>query len=135
MADLSITAANVVAGTGATFKDGTAGATILAGQPCYLDSATTTYKLGICNALAASDVIGIAMHNALTGHPLRMQTGGEITIGATVEIGRVYVLSVNAGMIGVAADLSAGEFPFVIGIGKTAAIITLVMRGTGVAYV
>ena len=51
MADLSITASAVAAGSGALFKDGTAGASITAGQSVYEDaSAAGAIKLADANA-------------------------------------------------------------------------------------
>lgn len=135
MADVIITAANVVAGSGATFKDATSGATITAGQTCYQDATDgDKWKLADGNAsLATSTVVGIATHASLSGQPLRCQTGGEITIGGTITVGGVYVQSATAGGIAPVADLASGNFTTVLGIGKTAAIMTLVMRTAGVA--
>ena len=50
MTDLVITAANVIAGTGARRALGTAGATITAGKVVYFDSSTSKYKLADNNS-------------------------------------------------------------------------------------
>jgi hypothetical protein len=135
MADLTITAANVLAGSGAQFSTGTAGATVTAGQPVYQDATDSNkWKPADGNAsLAAATVIGIALHASLAGQPLKVQTLGDITIGATVTVGGVYVLSATAGGIAPVADLASGNFTFIIGIGKTASVMTLVMKTAGVA--
>jgi hypothetical protein len=44
-----------------------------------------------------------------------VQTGGQITIGATVTAGTVYYLSGTAGGIRPAADNTTGDYPQVIG--------------------
>ena len=86
--DLSITAANVAPSSGAQYADGTAGATITAGQAVYLDTSANTYKLADCDATAATAVIaGIALNGASSGQPIKIQTAGTITI----EIGRAHV--------------------------------------------
>lgn len=114
MVDLVITAASVQPGTeseGAQFEYGTAGASITAGQAVYLDSSTSTYKLADNNdtSEALSVVRGIALHAAASGQPLKIQTRGPITIGATVASGSVYVLSATAGGIAPVADLATGN--------------------------
>ena len=136
MADLSITAASVAPGTGATVSDGIAGATVTQGQVIYQDStAANVWKLADTNAsAAAAAAIGIALNGASSGQHLRIQTGGEITIGATVAVGRVYVLSATAGGICPSADLAAGHFTQILGIGKTTAIISLKLFTAGIAY-
>ena len=53
MADITITAANVVASAGARIEHGTAGATVTAGQIVFLDS-TTTGKWQLADADAAT---------------------------------------------------------------------------------
>lgn len=122
MVDLVITAASVLPGTdteGAQFEAGIAGASITAGQPVYLDSTTNTYKLADNNdtSAALSVVRGIALHAAATGQPLKIQTRGPITIGATVASGSVYVLSATAGGIAPVADLATGNRCTILGVG------------------
>jgi hypothetical protein len=88
MADLVITAANVLPGSSAVIKEGTAGAAITAGQVVYADSATNTYKLADCNSATAAvrSPKGIALHAAASGQPIAILTSGLITIGATVAV-------------------------------------------------
>ncbi len=134
MADLTVTAGNVVAATGASTLNGTAGATVTAGQTVYLDSTTSTLKLCDANlSLAASTTKGIALHGASSGQPLQIQTGGDINPGDTVVVGKIYVQSATAGGIAVAADLATGHYVTVIGVGTTASNIHLVMYNSLVA--
>lgn len=133
MADLTITAANVVT-TSSNKRTGTAGATITAGQALYLDSTTNTLKLADTDASAlAAACVGIALHGASSGQPITYQTAGDIVIGATVAVGEVYVLSGTAGGIAPVADLANGDYTCFIGIGKTATTITLGILAGGVA--
>src|SRR3712207_6336757 len=111
MADLSITAASVAArGTGKT-RDGAGGAEINAGQVVARD-ADVSFKMADSNSGTARlrSPIGIALHAAATGQPLKILTSGEITIGATLTAGVAYFLSDTPGGICPAADLSSGEY-------------------------
>jgi hypothetical protein len=133
MADLTITAANVVAGSGAKKVTGTAGATITAGQVVYLDSADSEYKLADNDSATAAvrSVAGIALHAALDGQPLTILTGGPITIGATTAVGVVYCLSSTAGGICPSADIAAGDYNTIIGIGTSVTAIDVKLHAAG----
>lgn len=63
MADLTITAASVLAGSNATTRQGTAGATITAGQVVYFDDTTKTYKLAKSTSVLAIKIVeaGVAI--------------------------------------------------------------------------
>lgn len=136
MADLSLTAANVAPGSGRLLKDGTAGATITAGQSIYED-ATDGGKLKLADAnasAAAADTAGIALHGASSGQPIRYQYAGEISIGTTtMDVGKIFVQSANAGGIAPSTDLGSGWYTKVIGISKTNSTLSLILRGAGVA--
>lgn len=121
MADLSITAANVLKGANAIFQAGVSGATITAGQPVYLDSATGTYKLADANlSAAAATVVAISLNGASSGQPVSvLQEDDDFTPGATLVTGTVYVLSATAGAICPAADLATGWYPNVLFIAKS----------------
>ena len=135
MADITITAASVVPGGGATINYGTAGASVTAGQVVYLDSSTGTYKLADCDSAtaAARSPVGIALHASASGQPLGVQTSGLITIGATVTAGVGYYLSGTAGGICPVADLATGDYPTFLGFATTAAILKLNIQESGVA--
>lgn len=136
MPDLSITAANVAPSVGWLFKDGTAGASITAGQSIYED-ATDSGKIKLADAnasAAAADAKGIALHAALSGQPIRYQTEGDITIGSTeMQQGKIYVQSNNAGGIAPSTDLGSGWYTKVVGVAKTHSVLTLILKGAGVA--
>lgn len=120
MADLTITAANVVAGSNAKKTSGIAGAAITAGQVVYLDSANTG-KWQLADTDSATAAVrqphGIALHAASLNQPIEVQTAGDITIGATVAAGVVYYLSGTPGGICPVADVASGDYPSVIGMG------------------
>jgi hypothetical protein len=102
MADLVITAANVLPGTNARRMSGTAGVTITPGQAVFLHHDGYYYKTD-ANAGAdatTSRAAGIALSGGSLGQPLEVQTGGKITIGAAVTVGNIYVVS--ATLVGIA---------------------------------
>ena len=110
MADLTITAANVVWSSGSGPVSGyNAGASVTAGQCVYLDSSTNpaTLKLAQCDGTAAeAAAVGIALHAAGTGQPLAYApTGAVINIGATTAKTTTYMVSAAAGGVAPQADL------------------------------
>lgn len=135
MADLSITAANVVSGSGATRVTGTAGASITAGQVVYRDSSDGKYKLADCDSATAAvrSPAGIALHAAASGQPLTIQTAGPITIGATVAASVAYYLSPTAGGICPVADLASGDYAVIIGLGTSTTEIDIDIQEAGAA--
>lgn len=135
MADLTITATSVVAGGNARTVDGTAGATITAGQAVYLDSTTGTYKLADCDSATAAvrSPAGIALNGAATGQPVEIATSGNITIGATVTAGVAYYLSATAGGICPVADLGSGDYPVFLGFATSSSVLALRIVESGVA--
>lgn len=135
MADVVITAANVLKVSGATVERGTAGATITAGQLVYKDSSDSNkYKLADANGAAALNVVvGIALNGASSGQPLEVLTAGLIDIGGTITVGGVYVASATAGGIAPVADLVSGWKTSVIGIGTTAARMQVSINNSNVA--
>lgn len=137
MADLTITAANVVAGNNAMTEHGRAGATITAGQVVYLDGTTGKYLLADSNSATASarKPRGIALHNASNNQPLTILTGGDITIGATVDPeASGYYLSDTPGGICPHADIGDGEYIVQVGLAKSATVLAVRFIETGVAF-
>jgi hypothetical protein len=135
MADLTITAANVVAGAGATVdRNHNAGAAITAGQVVYLDS-DGTYKLADDNSATAAARVasGIALNGAASGQPVAVLTSGPVTIGAAVTVGVGYYLSANPGGICPAADLGSGQYPSLLGFAISASVLNVAITGAGVS--
>jgi hypothetical protein len=132
MVDLAITASQVLPGldsAGATFENGTAAVAVTAGQAVYLDTSTGTYKLADNNSTSPEAIVrGIALHAASAGQPLRIQTGGPLTLGAGAApvVARPYVLSGTPGAIAPVADLATGMRTTILGVGG--ATNTLILR-------
>jgi hypothetical protein len=136
MADLSITAASVVAGQGAVIENGIAGAAITAGQWVYLDSTTTgRYQLADNNSATAAARVarGVALNGAANGQPLAIAKGGPVTIGATLTPGVAYYLSATAGGICPVADLTTGSYPCLLGMAVSASVLNTDIQAAGVA--
>lgn len=135
MADLTITAGNVLAGTGATKATYTAGASITAGKAVYKDgSDNNKIKLADANGSAAvAAVFGIALNGASAGQPVEVLTAGDIDPGGTVTVGKPYVLSETAGGICPHADLTSTATVSFIGWGMASNKITVAINNTGVA--
>jgi len=133
MADLSITAADVVADSEATLGSGTSGATITAGQAIYEDS-SDSYKLKLAdcdNTSTTATVKGIALNGASSGQPVDYITQGDLDLGATLTVGEIYVLSGTAGGICPEADLATDDYVSIIGIATAADNISVKLHNSG----
>jgi len=129
MADVVITAGNVLKGTTNTVENGTAGETITAGQTVYKKSTDSLYYKADCDAVAvaANDEIkefyGIALNSCAANQALQVQRTGDINIGGAVVAGTMYHLSATAGGICPEADLLATDWIVVIGIATSTSVI------------
>jgi hypothetical protein len=135
MTDLVITAASVVKGTGAKTIPGILGGTVTAGQAVYRDATSKKFLVSDSDSATAGvrELVGIALNGGAINQPVVVQTEGPITIGATVVVGTVYVNSDTPGGIMPAADLEAGDYVSVVGIGISATQIELGILNSGVA--
>jgi len=137
MADLSITAGSVAQSASAVTEQGTAAAAVTAGQ-VIAKNASGKFDLADANSATALLRIpyGIALHGSLTDQPLLVQVRGDITIGATVGVGTVYILSATPGGIALgcpgSTDLVSGMYTSIIGIGVSATVLRLDFNVSGV---
>ena len=127
MADLTITAANVIAAPGARRKNGTAGATITAGQPVHLSPTTGRYILSDADAEGIGDVteFAVALHGASDGQPLQVILSGDLTLGAVMVAGTTYCISDTPGGIAPRADLAAGDDVIVLGVARSTSVLKM----------
>jgi len=133
MTDISITAANVVAVSGAQTTQGFALATITAGQVVYRDATTQNFGLADNNGSTATRTpVGIALNGAAANQPLTVLTFGSITIGGTLTAGVAYYLSDTPGGICPVADIGSGETATLIGIATSTAILKVDINPSGV---
>lgn len=133
MADITVTAASVIAGGDATIEHGRAGATITAGQVVYKEASSGKFKLSDTNSATAEvkNAYGIALNGASDGQPLAVQKSGNITIGATVTAGTAYYASETPGGIQPAADVATEHVAF-LGLATSTTVLKLGIINSGV---
>ena len=136
MVDLTVTATSVAPGGNSTVVNGTAGATITAGQVLYLDSSDGRLKLADANSATAAirSPYGVALNGAASGQPVAVLTKGLVTIGATMTAGVAYYLSNTAGGICPVADVTGtGTYPTIIGIATSTTVLDVRLHESGVS--
>lgn len=127
MADVTVTAAEVLPTATTEFATGTAGETITAGEPLYKKSADSD-ALWKCDAdtSAESDCVGIALCSGGDGQQLVYATGGSIDPGFTAVVGEAYAVSATVGRIAPVSDITTtDDFVTFLGIATTAANLKL----------
>lgn len=136
MADLTLTAASVLAGTNATTENGIAGATITQGSALYYDATTSKWKLADNDDASAvvrmSSKGGIALNAASDGQPITVLRAGAVTIGATLTAGSPYYLSATPGKICPQADLVTGKTVVLLGMATSTTVLNVAINYTGV---
>jgi hypothetical protein len=135
MADLTVTAANIIPATGAVILSGIAGGTITAGQAIYEDGAAgSVLKAAQGTTLAASRVVGIALNGGAIGQRIAYIQSGNLAVGTILTVGQTYVTSAAvAGSIAPLADLTTGHFPAILGIATTTSNLKVSLVIGGVA--
>lgn len=135
MAGLTITEAQVVPDTAGETRTGIAGAAITIGQSVYYDSSANTWKLADADALATVKEgfnVGIAISAAAAAlQRVNVQVSGSPTLGAGAApaAGTVFVVGLTPGDISPVADLQAGDFACVLGVGSGTNQITMGANG------
>ncbi|MGJ5032357.1 hypothetical protein ACQR1I_36350 [Bradyrhizobium sp. HKCCYLS2038] len=136
MADLTITAANVLASGQADKETGTAGATVTAGQPVYKEAATGLFKLlDVDSATAEARVYyGTALHGSLNGQPLTVaKSDPNFTPGASgMTVGARLYGSSTPGGIAPEADITTGKYVVQLGVVTSATTMNLRPFNSGV---
>ncbi len=137
MVDIAITAANVVPGANAVIERGVAGVAITAGQAVYLNSTTGKYALADTDSATAEvrRPRGLALNGASANQPVAVQSAGDITIGGTIAAGTAYILSRTPGGVAPVADSLAGDYPCIIGMGKSTTVLAIDIQFPGVVKV
>ena len=134
MADITITAANVVPGDNVSTVTGVAGETIAQGKAVYRSSTTTKWMLADSNSgtVEARTPAGIALTGSSLNQPIVVAKSGDVTIGATLTAGLAYYMSDTPGGICPVDDVGSGEAVCLIGMAKTTAILSVAIQAPGV---
>lgn len=137
MADLSITPANVEAGTdNPAIVDGNAGEAFDAGDVVYLDATSQTWFKALNDTEAHAAARGLALGTAeAAGQRVGIQQRRSITVGsASIVVGEVYVVSSTAGKMCPASDLTTAQWVTIVGVGESATTIYLCPTITEIQY-
>lgn len=134
MADITITAANVVPGSNAVLETGFAGEALTAGKTVYKSSTTKKWMLADSNSATAEakTARGIALTGSAANQPVVVHKQGDLTIGATLTLGSAYYLSDTAGGICPVADVGSGENVCLLGIAKSTSVLAVEIIAPGV---
>lgn len=140
MAALTQTAANVNIGDATVRLDKVIGGeAITQGMPVWRNTATNPakyYKADANTSSLAAAAAGIALTACGGDGATFVIMSGEgvlINLGATLVVGETYCVGSTAGQIVPIADLTTGDYPFILGQATTAALIKTVFSGAGVA--
>lgn len=121
MANLTITAANLVADYQAVIKTGTAGEALSAGDAIYADSSDSD-ELKMCqfdNTAAEAAAVGIVLADVIDGATVTYIVSGELAFGSILTAAVVYGLSATFGKIAPVTDLASTEYMTVLGVAKS----------------
>ena len=134
MADLTITAASVVAATDASLGSGISGGTITQGMPIYLNTSTNKYELCDADFQDRSVCAGISLNVASDTQPVDFIKSGTLTIPSSpnITVGLQYYVSGFAGNINEATP-SSGNYVTSLGIGLTTSSMIVSITVSGVA--
>jgi hypothetical protein len=114
------------------FRNVLCGATVSIGQT--LVYSTDKYVLADANASAAlAAAEGIAFNPSVNnGYVVIIVGGSIILVGATLAVGKTYVVSDTAGGIMPIDDLSSGDYSTILGTASTTTQLDLNIRASGV---
>ncbi len=135
MADLVITAANVLASGQASTETGVAGVALTAGQLVYKEAATGRFKGTDCDdaTVEKRSIYGIALNGAAIGQPVSVaKSDPDFTPGATLTKGSRYYASGVAGAIAPEADLASGDHVALLGVASSTTKLVMTPFNSGV---
>jgi predicted transcriptional regulator len=132
MADLTITAGNVIPVTGYQFEDKLAGEAITRGQTIYEKASDGKwYKSQADGTAAEAEGKAIALADAGANQPLRGIIAGNLGLGAIMTVGIVYVVSTTAGGIAPYSDLGSTNRVCLVGVATTTSNLALKIFASG----
>jgi hypothetical protein len=133
MAAVSITAANVGIGDGATIEILEVGETVTHGEVLYFDSANVDYRLADADVESTAKAKGISVTSAAAdGSFVVAVTRGPLVLGGGLTQGVEYYLGTTPGEIVPKADLVTGDYVTRLGIASSTTVLQVDIRVTGV---
>lgn len=140
MADLTVTANSVVpvadvnGNTTSLFPaQGIAGEAITQGQPVYRKASDgKLYKADANVTSAEAEALGIALSAGASGQYITYWSEGTINLGATLVVGTIYIVSVNAGGIAPISDLATSSWVTILCYAETTSVAKMLLTVTGV---
>ena len=139
MAELTITAANIIPVSGYREKTLLSASAITQGQAIYINS-SNQWAIADADAAATATTPAIALNEATAANqPVQGITGGDVGFGAILTANEVYCCSAdtpagqNAGGIIPLADLSSGDFLAILGVATTTSNLHMLPYATAVA--
>jgi hypothetical protein len=135
MADIVLTAANVLRSSAGQQTQGNAGEAIAAGDTLYKSTADQKLYKADGNDVAKKDVVGVAANTAGAGQPLfYIYEDMDLVLGAhAIPVGTVIIQSATPGKMCPVEDLASGNYTMVLGVIKTATTMALRIVGGGAA--
>lgn len=132
MADVVITAANVLPSSGATLQRVTFGEAITQGQPVFKKAADGLYYLADANDATKLPAQGIACTAGAAGQPGVICTDDPLfTPGFTIAAGDVCIVSANSGAVAPIADYASTDVftTLLYGVGNNQAKLQITTSG------
>lgn len=136
MADITVTAANVVWVSGSSPVLGTIGETVTAGQCVYVKASDSRlWKAQADGTSAEATAVGIMLNGGAAGQVgMYAPSGASINIGGTTAKTTTYLVSATAGGVAPQADIvTSGHYHSRLGYASaTDGSFTVDLRATGV---
>ena len=136
MANITITAANVIAPSGSSYVTGKlTGESISAGDWVYLKASDGKVWKAYNFTVEQAEVIGMAANTAATGQPVTViSKSSACAIGSVVTAGNLYFLSATAGKMYEVADYSAASSTYPLCVCQAVTASTISFDFTTVPY-
>jgi len=130
MADLIITAGNVLIYDGAEIGHGRAGEAVTAGEAVYQHTDGKLW-LADCATAAKANAKGVALNDAATNQPVAYIKKGGLNPGAAVTVGAVYGVTDTGGGIGLISERAAEDYMTILGVASTTSRIDVQLNVSG----
>lgn len=135
MADLTITAANLIPAASAQIKHGFSAAAVAAGKSVFRNPDNNLIGLADNDSVDPDDhnAIGISLNaTAAANQPISWISAGDLAMGTILTKGETYCVSGTAGGICPRADVTTGDELVILGVAKTTSTLAVGIRDTDI---